>query len=214
VSVFEVSTSWLSLKPRVYGDDDALCCETSIFAQLATLLAYHRRVVVDREKRVVQVDERSWWWRQSSLEIPFSRVCHIEYEFDSLPTAFAGVVAADSVERFTVSLVLRNPEEMVRLATFDGEGSTITAGLGVLAGDTLFELCGDQGNASRMFVAALKRLLGVPIGLPVPRVADERGVRYRCAACGQPSPPRRRKCQYCGGAVAEEPAASTERGTP
>lgn len=208
MSVFEVTSSWLSLKPRVYGDDDALICETSLFAQMATLLAYHRRVVVDRMRRVVQLTVRTWWWRRLELDIPFSRVCHIEYEFDSLPTALAGVVAADSVERFTVSLVLRNPEEMVRLATFDGEGSTITAGLGVLAGDTLFDLCGDQGDASRRFVSALKRLLDVPIGLPVPRVADERGVRYRCAACGQPSPPRRRKCQYCGGPVAEEMIAT------
>ncbi len=212
MSVIRVTSSWLSLKPQIDGDEETLICETSRLAKLLTLWASHRRIVVDRRSRTVTIETRGWWSEGTVLEIPFEGVDHIEYEFYPVPANRAWGSLPIEVEWFTVSLAMRTGGDAVQLTAFAGEVSELTDRMGTIVGDVSLLPAGDQEDASRRFVVALKRLLDVPIGIPVPHVADERGVRYRCMACTRPSPPRRAKCQYCGGPVSEEPAVAKGEG--
>lgn len=207
MSFYEVRFPLLTLSPRLWGDEDYVHCRTHLLISAATLFAYSRTVSVDRKKRVVAIHRRTWWGlRRVRREIPFSRIDHIEYDFDDYPINGSWFVITDQVDRFTVSLALREPQEQVALASFWGDGAVMTGLNGVLLGDSIFDLVGDQANVSLAFVRALQGLLRVPLGTPVPHGVDRNGARYRCAACGRNSPPTRQKCQYCGGAVAALPS--------
>jgi len=196
MGTFRATTSFLSLTPAVWGDDDHLYCRTSLFQQMVSLFAYRRLVVVDRMRRTVRVSARTWWMASPDVEVPFEVVDHIEYDFGMLPLS---VVQAES---FAVSLALQDPDDRVPLATFRGGMAGVLHWSGVdVMGDSVIGVSGVQEDASRLFVMALKQILGVPIGTPVPQVADESGRLHRCEKCGRNSPPRRVRCQYCGGGV-------------
>lgn len=193
---YRAQSSFLSLRPAVWGDDDHLYCGTSLFGQMLSLFGYRRLVVVDKTRQSVRVSTRAWWMACPEIEIPFEWVDHIEYEFGMLP------LTAVQVESFTVSLALQDPDAKVPLATFRGGMAGVLHWTGVdVMGDSVIGVSGVQEDASRLFVMALKKMLGVPIGTPVPQVADESGRLHRCEKCGRNSPPRRAKCQYCGGGV-------------
>lgn len=210
MSVFRVTASFLSVKPQVYGSDDAVYCETSLFAHMASLFAYHRVVVADRKRGTVSIETRSWWVRRHRFEVPFDCVSHIEFEYHALPASLPSMGKTDalerftvSLERFTVSLALKGGGEPVRLATLRGGGARITGMISVLAGDRMVDLSGDQEDASRTYVTALKQVLGVPVGAPLPS-ATRGGVRYRCQACSRTFPLTRPDCPQCGGPVTED----------
>lgn len=210
MSLIQATTSLLALKPRVWRDENRLCVRTGFLARLLCLFAAERSVVVDPAARVIRITSRAWWFARRRSEIPFDRVVHIDYRFDSLPTGFSIVGTTDQVESFTIALELKDPRETVDLATFQGEGSRMTGWEGaLLGGDSLIDWTGDQEDASRGFVRTLQAILRVPVGAPVPHVADAAGVLYCCTSCRRNSPPRRIKCQYCGGAVATVTSTST-----
>ena len=110
----------------------------------------------------------------------------------------------DEVERYRISLVLKDPRARIPLFSFMGEGSVETGWRGVLFGDDdRVDLAGDQAQAFRGYLDLLSEFLGVTIGPPVPHVSDLHGRKYRCTACGKNVPPNRPTCLYCGGAIEE-----------
>jgi len=207
MSLMTVTSGFLAIKPRVWVEGELLKARTSFLGRLFCLFAASRYLIVDRRRRKIGFERRTFWFLVNRCAIPFERVHYIDLDFSSCGTSwgsgFGGVERTDQVERFNVSLVLRDPEEEVRLFSFVGEGSCETGLAGVLLrGDSFIDHAGDQAEAAHEFLDLLKEWLGVSIGLPVEHLADETGTKYFCQECGRPNGPSRTTCLYCGGPVA------------
>lgn len=203
MSLFSATTGWLSLKPRISTSGGILRVRTSTLLRALGLFSFGRTVWIDSRRRTIAVETRRFWIRSGWRTIPFERVDHLDYDFSTLPTSFSFPHGStDQVETYTVSLVLKDPQEQVEVASFHGEGSVMTGWEGVFfSGDSLLDWSGNQGDSSLTFVEVLKKILGVPLGKQIGPIRDKEGVLWRCTACGRNSPPARKRCQYCGGAV-------------
>ena len=204
MSLASCSSRLLGITPKVWVEGDRLCARTNAFIQLLTLFSSARRLCVDRRRGVVELTTRWLWAFGSHREIPFARLAYVDSEYSSMGTSWgwtaSGYDRTDEVERYVVSLVLKEPEETVRLFAFSGEGAVATGWGGVLmGGDSTVDFSGNQGAACRQFVLLLREFCAVPIGKPVMHLADERGTKFVCAACGRPAPPTKTSCLYCGG---------------
>ena len=60
---------------------------------------------------------------ENTRDIPFERVDYIDTRFSSIGTSWGLMGRTDQVERYTISLVLKEPEEKMVLFSFSGEGS-------------------------------------------------------------------------------------------
>lgn len=197
MSLIEVKIGALSLSPRVRERNGRLFIETSGLVRLCTLGSYARTVIVDPAMRRVDVGVRHIWAWERHRFIPFSRVDHVEYRFDSLTTSIARTYGAtDQLEKFSIELVL-DDDERVLVADFRGAGSIMTGMTGVLSGDSLIDYAGTQEDVSRALVERLVEILGVPLGKPL---ASAR-VRV-CSACGRYAAVRDTRCNVCGGEIA------------
>jgi len=203
MSVYSATTGWLSLKPRITANGGILRVRTSALLRALGLFSFGRTVWIDSRRRTIAVETRRFWIRSGWRTIPFERVEHLDYEFSTLPTSFSFPHGStDQVETYTVSLVLKEPAESVEVASFHGEGSVMTGWEGIFfSGDSLLDWSGNQGDSSLTFVEVLKKILGVPLGKQIGPIRDKEGVLWRCTGCGRNSPPARKRCQYCGGAV-------------
>ena len=199
MSLRTISVSCLSIKPRIDVSEDYLHARTPFLVEALSLFSYRREVRVDRLKRIVKIQTVKFWIFDRVREIPFENVDYIDTGFDSMGTEWGVMGKTDQVERYRVSLALKEPKEGVPLFSFIGEGSVETGWAGVLlGGDGVFDLAGDQDQTFRNSLGLLKHFLGVPIGKPAPQVIDSEGFKYRCAVCGRSSAPNRDTCLYCG----------------
>ena len=203
MSLFSATTGFLSLKPSISAEGGVLRVRTSALLRALGLFSFGRTVTIDPRRRTIALETRRLWAFGGKRTIPFERVDHLDYDFSSLPTSFSFPHGTtDQVEKYTVALVLKDPQEQVEVATFHGEGSVMTGWEGVFfSGDSLMDWSGDQGAASLTFVEVLKKILGVPLGKQIGPIRDKEGVLWRCTGCGRNSPPARKRCQYCGAAV-------------
>lgn len=200
MSLREVRASFLTLGPKVWRDGERLHIRTSTLVQVATLFLRWRAVAVDPQRRRVEVETRTAWFLASRRAIPFDDVEHLDYQYRELPTSWSWLYGAtDSIERYTIDLVLRDGER-VRVAAVTGEGS-VSTGLGgvVFGGDDLIDARGAQQERSLGLVDQLSALIGAPLGRPF--VSDgNRGSTTVCSACNRHVPASQSSCQYCGGA--------------
>lgn len=203
MSLFSATTRFLSVKPSISASGGILRVRTSALLRALGLFAFGRTVWIDSRRRTISVETRRFWIRSGWQTFPFARVEYIDYDFSSLPTAWSAPHGTtDQVETYTVSLVLKEPREEIEVASFHGEGSVMTGWEGVFfSSDSLLDWEGDQGAASLTFVEVLKKLLGVPLGKQIGPIRDKEGKLWRCSGCGRNSPPKRERCQYCGGTV-------------
>ena len=200
MSLYRVTSSFLSLKPRIWREGGRIRLRTGLLLQALSLFSWRRRVTIDPGAQTVTVETRYLWGLQRRRAVPFSSVEYIDYGFGSLMTGWSlWSGTTDQVESFSVALVLKGSGERVTLAKFRGEGSRMTGWSGVLlGGDDLVDWSGDQEEASRSFVRTLQAILQVPLGKPVATARGFEGERYRCVSCGRDSPPNKTRCQYCG----------------
>jgi hypothetical protein len=84
---------------------------------------------------------------------------------------------------------------------FHGEGAAETGLEGVYWGDSVIDVSGDQEAHAYALVRLLATTLGVSVGSRIPPIRDAMGRLHACTGCRRPSPPRLKKCQYCGAAV-------------
>lgn len=164
MSVATYTSSFLAFTPRVWTEGKRLCSRSCLAIQFLTLFSFARRVEVDRARRTVTIWKRTFWFVTSSRTVPFDRIHHIDYHYGSQTTSWSlWVGKQDEVEWFTVSLILDNREK-VKLWTFFGEGSVHTGMTGVLLGDDdWLDGRGDQEEASRRYLSALKRFTGLDL---------------------------------------------------
>lgn len=207
MSVWTSSSSVLAIKPKIWIQGEQLRARSSLLAQLLTLFSYEKLLIVDRDKEKIGIRTRRLWCFTSRRTISFARVHYVESEFGGLGTSWGltseGFEATDQLECFTVWLVLKEPDERVKLFTFMGEGARETGWAGVLlGGDSMVDFSGDQEQVSRNFLWQLKTFIGVSVGKPLMHLTDTEGNAYFCTECGRPAPPSKDKCLYCGGPVA------------
>lgn len=214
MSIATISSGFLTLKPKISVDGEILRARSSLLVQAAFLFGSSRYVVVDRGRGKIGIRERRFWFARRQRVIPFERVDYIDFDYGSIGTSWGGMMRGfertDQIERYTVSLVLKDPVEAVPLFCFAGEGACQTGWGGVLlGGDSLVDYAGDQADASREFVELLKEFLEVSVGKPYEAIADQQGRTYVCEECGHTNSPSRSTCLYCGGAVVAAGNADT-----
>lgn len=150
--------------------------------RLLALFSHGWWVEVDTDQGMLRATRREGYYSKDRT-FTFSEVHFIDV-LDG-----ADVDAADLI----VQLVLKS-EEAVPIAWFRGS-SVRVPGTGV-------DLPYTAEGPFRQFVNAMKELLKVPFGRPLPEFSDESGRVLRCTQCSRPGRPNRPTCAYCGGAVA------------
>lgn len=160
MSLVTVKSSAAATAPKVWIEDGALIARTSLLWQVLSLFSWCKTVVVDPRDETVVVTWRFLWGLTKSRTVRFRDISHIEYRYGSLATAwdlFGNT--QDRVERYTVDLALTDNDEL-HLFSFAGEGSATTGAVGVLLGDSLVDVEGDQGKQSLGYVDAIQEMTG------------------------------------------------------
>jgi hypothetical protein len=126
----EQGASWLGswlwsrifvFKPRVYRRNGQLIAQSGWRSQLFSLGFGGRQVVIDRQREMVRIRKRSFWFARSTRFIPFKAVEEVTYDYhDVSPHTYASWSHQED-DLFTVGLKLRTGE-YVPLVRFYGEG--------------------------------------------------------------------------------------------
>jgi hypothetical protein len=198
-----------SLRPKVWTQGDHLYARTPYTVQALSLFAFARQIHVDGKKRIIEIEDVRFWLFRRVQTIPFDRVAYIDPRHSDLGTSrgWAGYgcwARTDKLENFTVSLVLRRPDEEVRLFRFAEGGTAQSGGFGSVCGDSdpLADSHGELGDHVRFFVEKLQQFLKVPVGGTTGPIPDDKtGVQYECSICKRPSLASRDTCWICGSPV-------------
>jgi hypothetical protein len=203
MSLFVYESSWLSIEPRVWVEDDKLRGRASFLLRMLSLFSYDRLLTVDRAARMVTVESRVFWFYRRSHTVKFDQIERIDYKFASLTTSWSYWVGrTDQLESFSVGLIIEGERDPLHIFSFRGEGAVNTGIAGIFFGDSLFDGQGTQESSSRRFVEELSRFTGASLSRTPPQLTDKAGRAWACSTCSHPGPPRRVKCLYCGGLVA------------
>jgi hypothetical protein len=160
MSFVTVTSRFSAVNPKVWIDEGVLHARTNLFLQLLCLFLWRKTVVVDPRARLLTVSWRYLWFFQRTGEIAFDDITHFEYRYASVATSWSwfGQVH-DSLEQFTIDAALNDNTEM-RLFSFRGEGAHNTGALGVLMGDSVFDVQGDQEKRSLAYIDLLQEFTG------------------------------------------------------
>jgi hypothetical protein len=163
-----VWTSPLSaVNPRVWQDKEVLCARTSLLLQVLCLFFWCKTVRVNPRSRTVSVQWRYLWFLRHQRAIHFKHISHLDYRYSSLATEINWLGdTTDAVESYAVALVLEDRSE-VTLMKFRGEGARTTGLAGVLLGDSLIDVQGDQGDKSLRYIDALQEITGKGLSKPL-----------------------------------------------
>jgi hypothetical protein len=171
---------------------------THALLRLLSLWSYDYEVSFDMVRKQIVISKRTLWFLRKTRTIPFSQVRRIQNDYASMGTSWDYSLQRNAaVESFTVSLVLAKDEEIIPVARFRGRGSVMRGWTGVLMGDSLVDVEGNQQDASKLFAEELEQVL-----LLNPRAATKplsSPPTHSCVECGQAAPYNREDCLYCGG---------------
>ncbi|MCW8947885.1 MAG: hypothetical protein OQK80_10465, partial [Sedimenticola sp.] len=142
--------------------------KTCTLKRLLSFFGYERRLLMDKEAKMIRLHIKKWWLINKVTEFPFSRVRGILYRHDDQGTSWSvnpfWMGRTDSIEYFSVAFALIDPKENLPLFSFIGEGATETGLRGVvLGGDSVLDFQGTQSEDSRRFVKALEEFLSVTL---------------------------------------------------
>jgi hypothetical protein len=189
VSIWSLTVPWLAIKPTVRFHQGVLAARTPFILRLASLFGYERKLLVDTVRRNVWLRIRRYWLFREEQQVPFAAIEFIHYEYSRVSTdvsrAWHGPSLADSFNWFTVALAVKGRTDPLLLFRFAGEGAVMTGASGVLVGDSIIDIEGDQESASKDFVGHLRRCLGVPVrsNLHQKVVVAMRGTVQPCSKC-------------------------------
>lgn len=160
MSLITVTSPVHAFAPKVWWEEDRLHARTSAVVQALALGTVRKEVVVDPKAREVVVRTRYAWFFPRETVIPFDAISHISYGHAGITTSWnQWGQAHDGVESFSIALVLHDRDE-VHLFSFAGEGAKATGALGVMLGDDIVDIRGDQEEKSLSYVDALMELTG------------------------------------------------------
>lgn len=166
MSLVTLTSPLHAIAPRVWWEEGRLHARTSMFWQGASLGAWRKEVIVDPAQRAVVVATRTFWLATDERHVPFDAISHVAYRHAGLATGWLGPFAGsrsgeatDGVESYSVALVLHDRDE-IHLFSFMGEDARQTGVVGVLLGDDVVDVRGDQQESSLRYVDALMELTG------------------------------------------------------
>jgi hypothetical protein len=166
MSLVTVTSPLSAINPRVWWEGPTLCARTALILQLLCLFFWSKEIRVNPRAKTVSIQRRYLWFLRHRRAIHFNDISHLDYQYSSLMTGWNWMgQETDALESYTVALVLESREE-VTLMRFRGEGSRHTGLGGVLLGDSLIDVEGDQQARSLNFVDALRDVTGKGLSKP------------------------------------------------
>ncbi|HSH95178.1 MAG TPA: hypothetical protein VK968_13585, partial [Roseimicrobium sp.] len=104
---------------------------------------------MDRSKRLVTIYRRSWWFVRRFDIVSYDSIEDFGFWSKDLPQFCASEPFwGDKYEYVWLVLKIRDRDDLVRLISFEGEGSKETGLLGVVLGDSIFDFRGDHVEAA------------------------------------------------------------------
>ncbi|MBK1881496.1 hypothetical protein JIN85_03655 [Luteolibacter pohnpeiensis] len=151
----------LALKPRTSLIDGRLLIESNLYLQRFTLGFLRTSIVVDPVAREFTFRKKG----KLTRVILFEEVERLDYSYadTGINTDSELFGSLDTIEWFTISLILRETQEQVTLVRIVGEGSVDHGMLGALLGDGGVDYRGDQEEASQGLVRLLKAMTGLSL---------------------------------------------------
>lgn len=168
MSIYEPEFKTLSFGPSYSVTGSYFIAKTCFSKKLLSFFSYERRLLMDKQSKMIRLSVKKWWFNHEVIELPFSRVRGILYNFKDHGTSWSvtpfWMGRTDSVEFFSISLVLKDPRSTLALFSFAGEGSASTGLRGViLGGDDIVDIRGSQENDSLEFLKNISKFLGVGV---------------------------------------------------
>lgn len=160
MSFFTITSSLLSICPKLWWEGEQLHSRSSLKALIPTFFLFYKHVIVCPHEQVITI-RRCWlWFIRWTKTIPFNRIERIDYDVSSLSTSWTWFgETADEVDEYKVG-VLTHDGRRIKLWSFIGEGSAETGFWGVMMGDSVIDYSGNQGSASLQFAEALCHVTG------------------------------------------------------
>jgi hypothetical protein len=166
MSLITVTSPLSAINPKVWWEGPALCARTAMLLQILSLFSWCKTVSVNPRAKTVSIQWRYLWLLRHRRAIHFNDISHLDYQYSSLMTGWNWMgQETDAVESYTVALVLESREE-VTLMRFRGEGARHTGWGGVLLGDSIIDVEGDQQARSLNFIDSLQELTGKGLSKP------------------------------------------------
>ncbi len=160
MSMFILQLPGLALAPYYEMKEGVLHSRTNRFLAFLTFWTYLKIIDIDPHAEVIQIYRRVLWFFVFSKRILFSEIKRIDYSYADFITSWTLLSeAADSIDLFTVSIVLREDMKKIKLWTFFGEGSGVSG----VVGDGWINFEGFQEDDSRNFVEVLQYLTQKPL---------------------------------------------------
>jgi hypothetical protein len=161
-----VLTKAFAPRPNVRCEGSLLVIESGWRTAMLTLGGRPRRVSVDRQNRIIRIQDRRFWAFTNRDVIAFDRIQEIIYSYnDALESNW---VSHDSEDIFRVGLWLKDGKELI-LFRFFGQGEFVNNSLWpdwMMAGDILPGqiVTHDMDSQSISLADVLSKVVGVPIG--------------------------------------------------
>ena len=155
-----VTLRLLSLKPRILRDDQRLIIRSSWVYHVCYLFACSQRVVFERTQKLVKVNRRKWWFIRESDTTPYASIDEVGFWCKDYPE-YCGDAPywGDKYEIVWLVIRIKGTGEVIKLIPFEGEGSVETGFLGVLLGDSIFDLRGDHAESATSARLMMKKEL-------------------------------------------------------
>lgn len=164
---------------NIRNEGNQLVITTSLLTRAFTLFSYKRHIVIDPDQETISIMVQILYFFVSRVELKFSDLWYLEYEYEAVETK-------DNTADIYIASVVTHNKRKYKLFKMEGEKSS-HLGLGV-------SIVKGSDDEPRELVVKISRMLGIPIGEPLP----ENLKMDTCVSCGRTISAVSIKCLYCG----------------
>jgi hypothetical protein len=187
--------SFLQISPKVWVDKDCLYARTSKVYQFLCLFFYSRTVIVERNKKHIEIKIKTFWFSTSKRYIPFNEIKYIDLKRESneSDSMFALPRTGATAETWYVQVISENwpyPENLFR---FTGDGGADDHWGNI----KWFDFVGMQYEKALSYAELVSRYTGSQLFRDTKIEYNINLDHYKCIKCEHISPSKTR-CMYCG----------------
>jgi hypothetical protein len=198
----------LNIGPAIWTDKNCLYARTSKIFRLLSLFSYSKLVIVNRQKKHIEISITTVWFYKKKQYIQFSDIEYLDISEREIindpglsidPIEKTGFGGRDPTQIYYVQVRTKSSPIPVNLFRFVDEGSWNLGGIGIFFKDSCIEQEGLQKKKANSYAELLSNYIGA-------KLWRDRNVQFRfdpnnlrkCTKCGHQISLSAESCTYCG----------------